>query len=112
MLLLVGGGASADPSRMGIHWHVAGKVEYVATDAERQNIPWVRAVDPMTGAASVYMSAAAASTAPPRGEIRTMDCVDCHNRPSHILSSPDHSVDVAIAEGRIDASLPFMKKKA
>ena len=43
------GGAPAAASQMGIHWHVAGKVEYVATDPDRQNIPWVRAVDPLTG---------------------------------------------------------------
>jgi hypothetical protein len=45
------------------------------------------------------------------GEIRTMDCVDCHNRPSHILQAPDRSVDVALADGRIDPSLPFIKQQ-
>jgi hypothetical protein len=76
------------------------KVEYVATDAERQNITWVRAVDPRTGQANVYTSQPRASTTAPPGEIRTMDCVDCHNRPSHILQSPDQSVDLALADGR------------
>ena len=51
------------------------------------------------------------SAAPPAGEIRTMDCVDCHNRPTHILHSPDQSVDAALADGRIDASLPFIKQQ-
>jgi Ni/Fe-hydrogenase b-type cytochrome subunit len=111
MLVHVGGGTPADPSRMGIHWHVAGKVEYVATDANRQNIPWVRAVNPLTGAANVYTSQAGGSTAPPTGEIRTMDCVDCHNRPSHIFQAPDRSMDEAIAGGSIDASLPFIKQQ-
>jgi len=35
-----------------------------------------------------------------------MDCVDCHNRPSHILQSPDRSVDLALADrpsGRVTA---------
>jgi hypothetical protein len=41
-----------------------------------------------------------------------MDCVDCHNRPSHILHSPDRSVDVALADGSIDASLPFIKQQS
>ena len=112
MLVKVGGGAPADPARMGIHWHVAGKVEYVATDADRQNIPWVRAVNPLTGGAKVYASQPQASTSPPTGEIRTMDCVDCHNRPTHILRPPDRSVDEALADGRIDASLPFIKQQS
>jgi len=111
LVVLVGGGAPVGTSDMGIHWHVASKVEYVATDPERQNITWVRAVDPKTGQASVYTSDAQKSTAAPSGEIRTMDCVDCHNRPSHILEPPDWSVDVALADGRIDPSLPFVKQQ-
>jgi hypothetical protein len=38
--------------------------------------------------------------------------MDCHNRPSHIYYSPDHSVDVALLIGRVDPSLPYMKEKA
>jgi Ni/Fe-hydrogenase b-type cytochrome subunit len=109
--VLVGGGEFVSPSQMGIHWHVAGKVEYVAADPERQNVTWVRAVDPATGRASVYTSQPRPSTAAPAGELRTMDCVDCHNRPTHILQSPDESVDVALADGRLDASLPFIKQQ-
>jgi Ni/Fe-hydrogenase b-type cytochrome subunit len=111
MAVLVGGGSPVGRSELGIHWHVASKVEYVAADAERQNITWVRAVDPKTGQANVYTSQPQSSTAAPAGEIRTMDCVDCHNRPSHILQSPDRSVDVALADGRLDASLPFIKQQ-
>ena len=111
MLVRVGGGASVGASQMGIHWHVASKVEYVATDAERQNITWVRAVDPRTGQANVYTSQPQHSTTAPAGEIRTVDCVDCHNRPSHILQSPDQSVDLALADGRMDPSLPFVKQQ-
>jgi hypothetical protein len=48
----------------------------------------------------------------PAGEVRTMDCVDCHNRPSHILVSPDRSVDDALADGRLDPSLPFIKRQS
>ena len=51
----------------------------------RQNITWVRAVDPRTGQANVYTSQPRPSTTAPAGEIRTVDCVDCHNRPTHIL---------------------------
>ena len=112
MLVLVGGGAPAGQSQMGIHWHVASKVEYVAADAERQNITWVRSVDPKTGQANVYTSQPQSSTAAPPGEIRTMDCVDCHNRPSHILAPPDRSVDLALADGRLDAALPFIKQQS
>jgi Ni/Fe-hydrogenase b-type cytochrome subunit len=112
MLVHVGGGGVADPSQMGIHWHVARKVEYFASDSERQIITWVRAVDPTTGIAKVYTSQPGQNAAPAASEIRTMDCVDCHNRPTHILQAPDRSVDAGMADGQIDASLPFIKQQA
>lgn len=104
----VGGGTPAEDSETGVHWHVANKVEYVASDPGRQNIPWVRSVNQKTGMAEVYTSQP--SAAPP-GEIRTMECVDCHNRPTHIFHSPDQSVDAALADGRVDPSLPFIKQQ-
>jgi hypothetical protein len=41
-----------------------------------------------------------------------MDCVDCHNRPTHIYVPPDQSVDQALLARRIDSSLPFIKQEA
>jgi cytochrome c2 len=46
------------------------------------------------------------------GEQRTMDCVDCHNRPTHVFMLPDRAVDQAMADGQINSELPFIKKKA
>ena len=112
LLVSVGGSGASEAAPTGIHWHVASKVEYIASDAERQNISWVRSVDPKTGLAKVYISQGKGSSATPAGEIRTMDCVDCHNRPSHILQSPEQSVDAALATGQIDASLPYIKQQS
>jgi len=42
--------------------------------------------------------------------IRTMDCMDCHNRPAHKFLSPNDAVDQAMAMGRIDTSIPWAKK--
>jgi Ni/Fe-hydrogenase b-type cytochrome subunit len=109
--VLVGGGTQSQDAARGAHWHIANKVEYMASDPERQTISWVRSVNRNTGSAEVYTSDAQHSTAPAAGEIRTMDCVDCHNRPTHILESPDQSLDAALADGRIDPSLPFIKQQ-
>jgi hypothetical protein len=40
-----------------------------------------------------------------------MDCVDCHNRPAHNYRSPEYEVDLAMSEGRIDKTLPFIKRE-
>ncbi|MBI2821290.1 MAG: cytochrome c3 family protein, partial [Acidobacteria bacterium] len=45
-------------------------------------------------------------------EIRRMDCMDCHNRPSHICRDPDAAVDNALLTQLIDRSLPYIKREA
>jgi formate-dependent nitrite reductase cytochrome c552 subunit len=42
-----------------------------------------------------------------------MDCVDCHNRPSHPFdATPAKGVDRALARGVIPTTLPFIKREA
>jgi hypothetical protein len=41
-----------------------------------------------------------------------MDCVDCHNRPTHIFQLPEAAVNQAMYDGRISPGLPFIRKKA
>ena len=115
ILVKTGGGDSSNGPASGIHWHMAlsNRIEYVAADRVRQVIPWVRATDLSTGRVAVYRSDGKSSDAPPpEGEMRVVDCVDCHNRPTHIYQSPDRAVNVSLETGRIDRTLPFVKKIA
>ena len=41
-----------------------------------------------------------------------MDCVDCHNRATHIYEEPDRAVDEKIRLGDIDRSLPYIRREA
>ena len=42
-----------------------------------------------------------------------MDCMDCHNRPSHpMAASAERAVDEVIARGEIPRSLPFVRREA
>ena len=40
-----------------------------------------------------------------------MDCIDCHNRPTHIYQLPEEAIDLAILNREVDPSLPYVKKK-
>jgi hypothetical protein len=40
-----------------------------------------------------------------------MQCVDCHNRPTHTFDLPDRAMDKALATGDISVSLPYIKKE-
>jgi uncharacterized CHY-type Zn-finger protein len=47
------------------------------------------------------------------GERRQMDCIDCHNRPTHpFAATPERAVDSAIFAGAIPTTLPFARREA
>jgi len=107
--LNVGGGSSDHGPSGGIHWHMnlANKVEYIATDDKRQVIPWVRFTD-TNGKVTEYRAKDFKEN-PAKYPIRKMDCIDCHNRPAHDFRAPNTSVDIAMASGKIDPSIPWVK---
>ena len=112
--LHVGGGRVADGTGSGIHWHmnIENKVEYIATDAQRQVIPWVKFTD-HTGKVKEYTIDDTTPEQLAKGEYRTMDCMDCHNRPAHTFEpSAERAVDNAIALGQIPRDLPFARREA
>ena len=115
MLLKIGGGDPAFGPVGGIHWHmnIANRIEYIATDCQRQVIPWVRVTDSL-GRVTVYQSTTDPLT--PRqvaaAHPRVMDCIDCHNRPTHIYQAPSAAVNLALSTGRIDSTLPFIMRVA
>jgi nitrate/TMAO reductase-like tetraheme cytochrome c subunit len=96
----------------GIHWHIAQQIEYIATDRERQTIPYVKFTD-SNGNVKEYAADGATKEQLAQGERRTMDCMDCHNRPAHTFEpSPERAVDVAIAKGQLPRALPFARREA
>ncbi len=116
LLLRTGGGDVRSGQNHGIHWHmnVGYDVEYIARDEKRQEIAWIRMKERKTGRALVYEDSETPLTEEERDSlpVRTMDCMDCHNRPSHIYNSPDNAIDLALSTDRIDASLPNIKSVA
>jgi nitrate/TMAO reductase-like tetraheme cytochrome c subunit len=112
LLLNVGGGDPSSGPEEGIHWHmnIANKVEYIATDDQLLSIPWVRMTNAQ-GVVTEYRTAEFKDD-PAKHRIRRMDCMDCHTRPAHNVHSPNEAVDLALAAGRLDPTLPWVKSKA
>ena len=110
----VGGGSEKLGVATGIHWHmnVANVVEYIATDDKRQVIGYVKVRD-RTGAVREYFAEGVTPEQLEKGERRLMDCMDCHNRPSHaFFPSAEVAVDSAIAAGEIPRTLPYVRREA
>jgi hypothetical protein len=97
----------------GIHWHISPhvKVEYIATDESREDLAWVRYTNLETGEIKVFedennpLDEAQIDTL----EKRTMDCIDCHNRPSHLYNAPSLFVNTEMTAGNIPPELPDIK---
>ena len=108
-LMVKVGGKQAGQSQ-GIHWHVDPnhQVRYRA-DPTREIMYEVELTDLAEGGTKKLFKGA--EPAPEGTEWRTMDCVDCHNRASHIYRSPEFEVDLALEEGRIDRSLPYIRRE-
>lgn len=112
--LHVGGPGLPTASGRAIHWHAdpSTRVEYVATDPDRQIIPLVRIVS-ATGEVKEYVVEGTAPEALAGGTTRVMDCIDCHNAAAHRISpTAEQAVDRAIASGQINRELPFVRREA
>ncbi len=97
----------------GIHWHIGVELWYLPLDDKRQEIAWVGVLD-SSGNLETFInpnSADQATSERINAEKRLMDCIDCHNRATHIFSSPEELIDKALAQGQIDRSLPYIKRE-
>ena len=111
LLLKVGSGGYRGSEAHGIHWHVSelNKITYTHSDWEREEINKVTLTKP-DGTTVVFDNGN--DEAPEGGQtyVREMDCIDCHNRPTHIYKSPDEALDEKLMLGAIPTELPFIKK--
>ncbi len=113
LLLKVGGGSSESGFAEGIHWHMSPDVtvEYIA-DEKREEIYWIRSQD-ADGEVMEYVQDGfeMSETFFDDHEIRRMDCMDCHNRPTHTFEEPGYAVDKAMAGGAISPDMPYVKRE-
>jgi hypothetical protein len=106
LLVRVGGGQGGNSS--GIHWHVDPRVRVRYLSDPKREIIYQTELTLPDGTVKTFKGGAA----PAAGATwRTMDCVDCHNRPAHVFRQPAEEVDAALQEGHIDRSLPFIKRE-
>jgi nitrate/TMAO reductase-like tetraheme cytochrome c subunit len=102
-----GGGELEDAG--GVHWHTSARLWYQTADEGRQIMGWVQVEKPE--GIDVWVNPEAPSREELREE-RLMDCIDCHNRAAHKIPTPYDLIDEALAAGRMDSSLPYLKQEA
>ena len=97
----------------GRHLDDKERISYLTSNPRREVIPQVTYIGD-DGKPVEYDSTEVKLTAEEgrKGERRTMDCIDCHNRPTHAFQLPERAVNEAMAADRISPELPFIHKKS
>src|SRR5215470_2470574 len=108
LLLHIGGGKGTQGIH-GVHVGPGVRIRYTYSDEKRQTIPWVEYRE-AGGKTTAYTASGAKGPMPGNLIVREMDCIDCHNRPTHAYELPEPAIDNALAAGSISPALPFAKK--
>src|SRR3984957_380071 len=102
------GGRDRSGRLSGIHGAHLGRIEFISTDNENQTIPWVASTSD-DGSVREFVST---DTKVPEGRQKhLMNCLDCHNRAAHSFNTAENALNKAMADGRLNASLPFLRKE-
>jgi NapC/NirT cytochrome c family, N-terminal region len=109
LMMMVGGSRIAGIH--GAHFGPGIHIRFAAADAARQTIPWVEYRNMTDGKLQTFLSSDAAQDSAKALPKYEMECVDCHNRPTHTFDLPDRAMDKALALGDIAVTLPYIKKK-
>lgn len=109
--LRIGGRNPVTDEFEGIHWHVSRdiKVEYQALDKTRTKIGRVKVTKP-GGITEEY---SLSDELPEEGitlKWRTMDCIDCHNRPTHVYDNLEQVVDFGLYSQKITPLIPGIRE--
>jgi hypothetical protein len=95
----------------GIHWHVSKGIEmkYLAVDDKRTQIAKVN-IKRADGSTDEFVKADLAIPADRAEKWRTMDCTDCHSRPTDIYDMPEDIVDFGLSSKKIHGAIPGIRE--
>ncbi len=112
LIIRTAGIQSRNDERRGVRWHVDNPVRFIATDPQRQQIPWIEVTrgdgstatfsDPRNPLSEEEIASS---------QVQTMECIDCHNRSGHPFRNPEEIVDDALREGKLDRRFPYVKAR-
>ena len=107
MALHIGGHNPQTGDFEGIHWHVSKDVEvsFLSADAKRTQIARVKVKRPDGSQDEFVKSDIEMPEEAGEHAWRVMECIDCHNRPTHVYQMPDEQVDFGLLSGRINADI-------
>ena len=113
LVLKTGGGSERLGLGRGIHWHIENQVDFLPLDPGEQEIPYVR-VTADDGTVTEYVDIESdfdIDSIDPE-DLVEMDCITCHNRITHLVLTPEDTVDQLMNGGLISSSIPEIRRLA
>jgi nitrate/TMAO reductase-like tetraheme cytochrome c subunit len=110
-VLMMKVGGAGNGGIHGAHFGAGISLRFAAADAKRQTLPWVEYNDRGRGISRTYVAQGATAAEINKLPKYEIQCVDCHNRPTHTFETPERAVQQAMAAGEISQALPFIRKK-
>jgi len=108
LLVHIGGGGV--PGIHSAHMGPGITIRY-GSDESRQTVRWAQYEDAAAHRTSLFVAPDTKAGSVDAASGRVMDCIDCHNRPTHTFQLPERALDQAMAAGQISPSLPYAKKE-
>jgi len=98
----------------GIHYHMLSSgVEYIAKTPDRQQISYVKVTRPDKSVSEFVNTEDPITENEKTTSVKyVMDCLDCHNRPSHKFRTPMDSVNESMKQRLISSDIPQIKLQA
>jgi nitrate/TMAO reductase-like tetraheme cytochrome c subunit len=113
LVLKTGGGSKREGLGRGIHWHIENQIEYFPADPEEQEIPYVRVLeDDLTYTEYIDIESGIEPGDIDPADLVEMDCTTCHNRITHLVKTPEATVDELMNRGIIDPEIPEIRRIA
>jgi hypothetical protein len=113
LVMKTGGGSEREGLGRGIHWHIQNRIEYLPLDPEEQEIPYVRVYED-DGSVTEFIDVESGTNPETidTADLEEMDCMTCHNRITHLVNTPEDTVDELIDRGIISPELPDIRRLA
>ncbi len=112
--LRIGGRNPYTDTFEGIHWHVSKdvKVEYQSLNKTRTAIGKIKVTKPNGITEEYDVPGGSKEKVAGAGSWRTMDCIDCHNRPTHVYENLSEKIDMGLFAKKLNPELPGLREDA
>ena len=110
ILLMKTGGNDFSGSH-GIHWHMNPEIQIRYRADEKRQMMFEVELTEADGAVTTFVKQSLKDDAGEPEDWKVMDCIDCHNRPTHEYYRADEALDLALERGFIAPNLPFIRRE-